>query len=210
MVKDNYYIKLEREYMHTTGQGPTTKELSDFFYDRKLIGNNYAKFLRDIGLKKANSVIEVGKGNVDSLIHSDSMHNIRFMEISPYIGTFAKDLKIDKVYGNLDVNNDGIVIIKSPIFPRTDVGTLSSIMIEGDLDYSKMPLYTGLYGESKDFYLGIFGHTYDKDYDSKIRILNNMKKLLEQRSGKKLEIYSNDSNNVYQKVIYYKNKIVDK
>lgn len=206
MYKDNYYKKLEREYMSATGMVPTTSELSRFFYERKQIGNEYSLFLRNIGLENSHSIIEVGKGNVDSLVHSDAMKNITFTEISPYIFSFDKELNIDKIYGNLKVNNEGIVIIDSPTFPKTDIGRLSSIIVEGDLNYSNLNLYTELYKDSIDLYFGVFGHTYDKNYNENIRILNNMKSLLEKRSGKKLEIYSNDSNNTYQKVIYYKQK----
>ena len=164
MYKDKYYKKLEREYMSATGMVPTTSQLSEFFYEKKQMGKEYSLFLESLGLKEQSQIIEIGKGNVDSLAHSDTMKNISFTEISPYVYSFDKDFHIDKIYGNLELNKERIVIINSLTFPKTDIGNISSIIVEGDLNYSHLPIYSNLYSCSNALYFGIFGKKEDKNF----------------------------------------------
>lgn len=204
MYKDKYYKKIEREYMSATGMVPTTLELSEFFYKRKQIGSSLHPFLIDLGWGVHGIYTEIGKGNVDTLLPIDT--NLSLVEITPYTDTFLKD-RITLVDGMLRLDRDNNVKIDSLFKKNYNVKSiLSSVFIEGDEYFNNVGLYSKMYYDDMELFLGMIGSKNDNNYKSRIDHLERIKNLIEKSSHKKLEIYSNDTDETYQKVLYYKKK----
>lgn len=205
MEKDKYYLKLEREYIHATGSYPTARNISDYIYERGEKVQEFIKSLEELGLFNNNIITELDKGCLDTIFNNyNKREEDVLIEISEYGYTFFNDT-IHVISGNLDLNKKNEIRLNNCSKKRDSLGfLLDSVIKEGELDARKFPLYAKMYYDDINLYIGIIGGHLDKNKNQKINELLYLKEKVLSLSNINLQLYENDSNEMYQRILYYK------
>ena len=205
MNKDKYYLKLEKEYIHATGSYPTAGDLSNYIYEKKEKELEFIKSLKDLGLFNNHIITELDKGVLDTIFNSYvKKEEDILIEISEYSYTFSNN-KINKITGSLDLNKNNEIYLKNADKKRDSLGfLLESVLKEGDLDVKNFPLYAKMYYDNINLYIGIIGEHSDKNKKQKINELLYLKEKVLSLSNINLNLYTNDTNEMYQRILYYK------
>lgn len=192
--KEKEYLRLLfKQYCEALGSKYQNVSLDNQFVDwileRKKIGEQYYSQLKELDLNskiEEYNTIEVNKGKYDSVVDKTDM-----TIITPYTDNFNRDGKI--LTGNFEINYSiPTFVTQNAIF---NISLLKDFRIMThnpyhifDIDgWEKLPNQG--YNE---ILIGVFGKTYDKDYNDKIKHLQHIEQLI--RSNTLMDFFTiNDS-----------------
>lgn len=205
MEKDKYYKKLERDYISATGQYPTIGDVSNYVYEKEERNLLFLQSLEELGAFTNHIITELDKGCLDTLFKNyNRKKDDILIEISEYGYTFF-DKNINIISGNLHLSKKNEIQLKNYTKKRDSLGfILDSVVKEGNLYKSEAPLYAKMYYDHINLYVGIIGGQLDKDKTEKVNELLYLKEKVLSLSNIDLQLYEKDSNEMYQKILYYK------
>ncbi len=191
-----YLENLFKEYQASKGIELSSNMFNDGYLswleEQKYYLEVYKKCLEEaIGLN--NIVLELDKGNIDSISNIDS----KYILLTKYVDTFKdiytnKEDKREIIRGNLKKNLDDIIIespVKSLRIPKSNT---SYCVTSNPYNFKKSSSSLHLLSDAGfNILLGMYGYIGDKNLDYK---LNQLKRFQELISG---NLYQRTINNTY-------------
>ena len=168
--RDEYLYKLTNQFKEATGLNKSISiiqletELESWIKERRKVAENYLMLLDSIGFEYNHKMTaEIGKGVSDTLVNNNDT-----TIITPYTFGITNPRTIK---ASLEIKLDHNTTIKTSI-PKID-----SIMTQNPYSSLDIKNWDVLFNERLlDVTLGIYGKTYDKDKNRKIKELESFKK----------------------------------
>lgn len=177
---EQYIVLLIKEFITSKNiRNPDIKselfiqEFTEWINERKLISNNYIAFLSAFDIQLANepSTVEIGKGKYDSITT-----NNRMSRITPYLD--KEECHNLLIKGRLIVQGDRPLVLFTPTSHPIDLTSITALTYVTQNPYSKKDIrnWDELYNYlPNSVVLGVYGSTSDKDIESKINMLLEIK-----------------------------------
>lgn len=197
---EKYLIKLIEQYKSATGTKKVDinskkfiNEFTDWLKTRKIMGKKYTSFINYMGVEPTiigEESVEIGKGKLDSIALDTGIYMI-----TPYFegikiknaGIINADFEVyDGIPNMIKHNKDGNQI------KVVDSNYIRRFLTHNPYEQNCIRNWHELHNKGKNITVGVFGSIYDKDTESKIRQIKNLRDKLNDSYKEDYAVFGED------------------